>query len=250
MNNSLKTAYANLSAKQKVGLLFVVQVIIIIIIASILHVFLQPKEHIDIYEENRLESNIPKENMEYFKRTLWDLISRNESSVSESIIDDVKIREGTYSETEHENGRTANFIIDIDSIKQTYTVSLGWSDNKNKDDEIAYNDIVINCPPQNQMKYPETVCRGMYNDTHSLDLYLPWQIESPFKDRYDFAGPEVYVYGDEFARTITVSLAPCNSMEENKKKANEYIQTIPNYKKYQIKYEVQDHIDVVCAEDL
>ena len=250
MNSTLHNAYVNLSKKQKIGLLFSVQIIVAIIIASVLHMSLQPKEHVIIQNNGSwVNSNIPSKNMDIFRKTLWDLISEQNNAIHESVINDVVIREGSYSETEHENGKSAEFIIDIDSIKQTYTVSIGWP-KSGDDNTTTYNDVVIDCPPQNQMKYPETICYGMYNNTYSLDLYLPWQIDSPYKDRYEYAGPEVHVDGDESTHTITVSLAPCNNMEENKKKANNYIQTIPGHDNYKIEYVVGDHMDVVCAEDL
>ena len=250
MNNDLRVAYTNLSKKQKICLLFFFQVIIIIIIVSILHVFLQPKNHIVVQDDdNWANSNIPQKNIDIFEKTLWDLISSHNNSANESIIDDVVIRDGSYSEIEQDDSMSANFIIDIDSIKQTYVVSIGWPKNKNNDD-ITYNDVVIDCPPQNQMKYPETVCYGMYNNTYSLDLYLPWQIDSPYQDEYEYAGSEVQIDGDESAHTITVSLAPCNNMEENKQKANDYLQTIPNINDYQVEYVLQNGVDIICAEDL
>lgn len=244
----IKTFWQNLSKIQKISFVFFLQALFIIIIIIVLNFTLQPKKHIkSISSEENFTLPIPDKNIETFKNALWAVISNNVREVDRSVLDDVTIREGSYEEIEEESSRMASFIVDIDSIKQTYKVSISWvTDSKSG----LYDDVAIDCPPQSQMKYPETICRGMYNNTYSLDLYLPYQIDSPYKDEYEYAGPEVYIYGDESTHTITVSLAPCNNAEENKKKANDYLQTIPNLKDYQVEYVLQSGVDIICAEDL
>ncbi|MBR3246703.1 hypothetical protein IKF87_02365 [Candidatus Saccharibacteria bacterium] len=248
MYDVLRSLNANLSKGQKIGIFVLVQTIIIVVITATIQGVTQPKERIVVEEpEDNITADIPPENIELFKRTLWDLISQKSDTVNESVIKDVVIREGTYTETEHEFGTSAEFIIDIDSIKQTYKVNIGWAEDGHEDE--YYDDVIIDCPPISEMKYPETVCHGMYNDSYSLNLYLPYTIESPYVDEYSYAGPELYIDGDEQSHTITVVLNPCNNANVYREKAKDYLKTIPNINKYQINYITNDGVDVVCAED-
>lgn len=250
MIDTLKTLYTNLSKVQRIGLIIFIQFIVVILIATIIRFSFQEKDHIDtVYSDEVSSIQVPAKNWAVFENSLWDLIEDRVGDVSENIIKDVVIRDGTYQETELDGGKSANFIIDIDSIKQTYTVSIGWATDPKSGDEI-YDNVIINCPPRSEMKYPETICQGMYNSTYSLDLYLPYEIESPFVDEYGFAAPDLYIDGDEATHIITVSLNPCNNAEEFRKKADDYIKTIPGHENYQVIYEIGDGIDVVCEEDL
>ena len=245
----VKTFWTNLTKAQKVGLIVVSQILSIILIATILNAAIQPKKHVNevLTEEDNIGLSIPGKDVEMFKNALWGVVSKNVDQINQNILNDVTIREGTYEETELESSKIASFIIDIDSIKQTYKVSISWvTDPKSG----LYDDVMIDCPPQSQMKYPETICYGMYNSTYSLDLYLPYQIDSPYKDKYKNASPDVYIEGDESTGIITVKLNPCNNIEDNKKKANEYIKSIPTIKDYKTNYVVRSKIDVICEEDL
>ncbi len=249
MYNALRSLNANLSKGQKIGAFVLVQAIVIIIMIVTVQSATQPKERIAIEEpEDNIATDIPSENIDLFKETLWDLISQKSNTVDKSVINDVVIREGTYVETEHEFGTSAEFLIDIDSIKQTYKVTIGWAKDGHKDE--YYDDVVIDCPPISEMKYQETVCYGMYNDSYSLSLYLPYIIESPYKDKYSYAGHELYIDGDEQSHTITVVLNPCSNADEYREKAKDYLKTIPKIQDYQINYVTNNGVDVVCAEDL
>lgn len=209
----------------------------------------KPKNRIDTSDDDGILKDIPKAEVELYEQELWKVISATDKNIDKSIINDVVVREKSYKEdirTVGDSGSVSHqvsFIVDIDSIKQSYQIVLNW-------EKDFYDTPIIDCLPISEAKYPDSFCQGTYRDSYDLTLYLPYQIDSPFKDEFDYAGPEVSIIGDESTRIITVSLAPCNNIEENKKKANAYLQTIPNIEEYQINYTVKDGIDIVCAEDL
>lgn len=251
ISSSFKNLLQNLSRNQKIAILVILQAIIIIIIVSVANTILsKPRDHVSTSDDNGILKDIPKAELELYEQELWKVISATDDNVDENIVKDAVVREDSYTEEQFETGdkkdeimHQASFIIDIDSIRQSYKIILGW--NKNN-----LSTPIIDCLPVSEAKYPDSFCQGTYRNSNSLTLYLPYEIESPYKDEYDFVGSDVYIDGDESTHVITVSLAPCNNREENKEKANEYIKSIPNYKEYQIEYIINSGIDTICKEDL
>ena len=243
----LKTIWQNLSKIQKIGSIIILQALVILLVASILKSTLRPRDHIEVDDGAEILSNMPSAERELYENELWNVIIAHTEGLDNSIVKEAIIREDSYTEEiDSENGVSkVSFLIDIDSIRQTYKVYAGWTKN-----EPFTVSPVIECVSVKESKYPDSICFGTYNNTYSLDLYLPWKIESPYKNEYSYAVPEVYIDGDEINHTITAYIVPCNNLEENKKKANNYIQTIPGHDNYKIEYVVGDHVDVVCAEDL
>ncbi|MBR3157307.1 hypothetical protein IKF20_02685 [Candidatus Saccharibacteria bacterium] len=233
-----KTLLGNLTKNQKIVLVVIAQILVIAIIASVLQFALADKPHATIDDAN--DSEMPGDAEDFIEENIWQLIESNVPNVDRNNIKDVTIREGTYEESENEDGSiSVNFIVDIDSLKQTYTVSTGWS----KDKSVVY-EVIVDCPPQELMKYPETVCQGTYNNTYSLDLYLPYVVDSSIED----AAPLVFMDGNESKRTIDVTVSACNP-EQYKKLATDYLDSTPlDLSEYTINFEVSS-TDAICEEE-
>jgi len=236
-----KNLFNNLSKNQKIGIAVIAQVIIIVALVSILQFCLAPRQYASIEDSKTEEEvNIPNNAKNYVADNIWLLISGSLPDVDSNNIDDIVIREGTYQETENEDGSVrVNFIVDIDSLKQTYTISTGWSKDKS-----AVYEVVVDCPPQSMMKYSETICHGSYNNTYSLDLYLPYTVDSTYED----AAPNVYIEGNEIDKTILVMVSACDA-EKYKKMAMDYLKSTPiKLSEYEIIYEVNG-TDVICSDE-
>ena len=235
-----KNLLNNLSKNQKIGIAAILQIVIIAILVSVLQFFLSPRQYASI-EDNKTEeeASIPNNAKDFVADNIWTLVSSNLPGVDSNNIDDIVIREGTYQETENEDGSVSvNFIVDIDSLKQTYTISTGWS----KDKSVVY-EVVVDCPPQSKMKYPETICHGSYNSTYSLGLYLPYVVKSQYED----AAPDIHIEGDEANKTIDVIVSVCDS-EKFKKMATDYLESTPiKLSEYTINYS-ENSTDVICNE--
>ena len=173
MLDTIKIFYGNLSKGGRIVLWVVLQLLVLIILVPIILSFFQGKERIEIENGDSISSVVPESLIKSFKETLWELISDNVPDADRSVIDDVVVRDDSYEELVDGNAKSVTFIIDIDSIQQTFVVSIGWSEDLESGPD---NNISINCPPINKMKYPGTVCYGMYNNTYSLDLYLPYAV--------------------------------------------------------------------------
>lgn len=247
-SSGLKALVQNLSRKQKITIIIILQVLLIIIIISVANSILsKPKDHVGTLDDRGILKDIPQAEIELYEQELWKVVSATDENLDRSIINDAVVREESYTEDSRvieDTGNTSHqvsFIIDIDSIKQSYKIILSWEKN-------FYNTPIVDCLPVSEAKYPNSFCQGTYRNSYDLSLYLPYQIDSINNADYDDIGSDVYIDGDEYTHTITVSLSPCN-VEENKKKANTYLQTIPKIEKYQINYVIKDGIDVICAED-
>ena len=243
MLNMLKTFYGNLSKGGKIILWVFLQTLVVIILALAIHIVFQSKTRIEIENGGEVTSAIPDEYMENFKKTLWELISSNVDNIDKNVIDDVVIRDGTYEEVINENVKSVNFIIDIDSIKQTFAVSIGWSENSKDGPD---NNVSIECPPVDEMKYPETVCYGMYNNTYSLDLYLPHTVYPEGSEDDGVTAPNYMITGDESTKTLDIMVSACNA-EKFKQEAWDYLDNkVPiDFSNYTVNYDINS-INVEC----
>ena len=233
-----KNLLENLSKNQKIGIAVMLQVIIVAILGAILQANLVPAQHAAV-EDNATEetTGMSNDTKDFVAENIWQLITSKVSGLDSNNVDDIVIREGTYEKKENEDGSVSvSFIVDNDSLKQTYTVSTGWS----KDKSVTY-EVVVDCPPQDLMKYPETFCRGTYNNSYSLDLYLPYTVESPYED----SANNIYIEGNDANKTIDVIVSACD-VEKFKKQAMDYLKSTPiKLDEYTINYEVNS-VDIEC----
>lgn len=237
----IKDLLTNMTKNQKIAAFVVAQGLFIIILVSIFSIFTKEPEHVFIDESASQDVDLPNDAKKFVSENLWVAIQSYVPGVDSDSIKDVVIRDGTYEEQENEDGSTqASFIVDIDSLKQTYVVNAGWSKNK----DIIY-EVGISCPPQNQMKYPETICYSAYNNTYSLELYLPHLIYPEGEDSDSNLAPNIYIDGDEYNKTIDIMVSVCDA-DKFKKQAMDYLNSTPiNLKEYTIEYEIND-VDVEC----
>ena len=247
--NRIGVFYSNLSKNQKIALWFFMQLLVIGLLAVLINVFMGNQKHVSVERNSENELGlVPAEIREDFKGALWGVIQNNTNSEEYDIVNDVVIRENSYEEVENDSGgMVVNFIVDIDSLKQTYTVSMAWG----KDDSRAnVHSIVVNCPPQSLMKYPETICYGMSNNTYSLDLYLPYIVYPEGVDDEDdsLLAPNIMITGNEEDKVIDVMVSACDA-DKFKREALDYLGTTPiNLEEYTVNYEV-NNINIRCQNE-
>ena len=236
----LRTLINNLSRAQKIGILVILQIIIIIILALVVKSLTAEKSHVAIESnEAELSESIPDNAESFIEDSIWQVIKNKVVGADRNDVD-VVIREGTYVEDETEDGYKVEFIVDIDSLKQSFVVRTGWSKNK----DVVY-EVIVDCPPQDKMKYPETVCNGTYNNTFSLDLYLPYIVYPEGYDDNTVAAPNYMISGDENTKTLDIMISECD-VEGFKKAAWDYLNSLPiDFSEYQVNYEI-NKVDVRC----
>ncbi len=229
-----KTLWQNLTRIQKAGLIVLVQIVFIIIVVNVATLFLQDKNHIIVSDNDDQLKNVPAEEIKLYKKALWEIISKNVDDVDESIVKDAIVREGSYiEEIDEENGTVnASFIIDIDSIQQTYVVNIAWINKPTLETIIP----IIDCPTVEENKYPGSYCKGTYRDTNDLSVYLPHIIPA----KHDENVWDVQITGDKESKKIDVYIENCKP-EELKRKAQEYLNSIPaDLSNYTIEYHIEN----------
>lgn len=141
------------------GVVIFILIIIVSIIAIFYRNFLNRTERVEIENYPSAFSNQTRENLEVQLRRL---INEN-LDVPERALVSAVIRDGSYTLDEGEV-MTANFLVDIDEYKQTFLVSMSWSDIVD-----VYNNVLISCPEPDLMKYPNVECIAMYDDTQDVE---------------------------------------------------------------------------------
>ena len=229
----------NLSRNQKIGLAVVFEVIFVVVVVALVNLALQPELNVAVTNEK--ETPIPEQQWEGVKKEVWHLVEDNVENATRANIDDAEIRDGTYEETTENNITTAQFLLDIDSIRQTYAVTVSWSDAVELHDYVA-----IDCPPVEKMKYEDAVCYGMYNNTYSLDLYLPYIKKGEVQNPEEPNAPLYMITGSENDKTIDVMVSVCD-VEKYKKEAMDYLESTPiKLSEYTINYRMNE-VDVNCG---
>lgn len=244
--NRFKVFWENLTKEQRVGILVLSQLILIVLIVFTAQRLLVEKPHVELEDNTVVDVDLPDNAKEFVSDNIWQIIKMNVPGVDENNISDVIIREGTYEEEVAEDGSViATFLVDIDSLKQTYVVNTGWSADK----KIVY-ETIVDCPPLSEMKYPETVCIGAYHNTYSLDLYVPYAIypDGAFDEQTEEAeemAPNYMITGDEDSHTLNIMVSVCDA-DKFKQEALNYLKTTPiKLDEYTINYEIND-VNVGC----
>ncbi len=229
-----KTVWQNLTRAQKIGLVVLIQTIFIITIISVATFFLQDKDHIVVSDNDNQLKSVPAEEIQLYEKALWEIISNNVDNVDESVIKDAVVREDSYIEEIDEENHTVNasFLVDIDSIQQTYVVNLAWISKPT----IEPITPIIDCPTVENNKYPNSYCKGTYRDTNDLSIYLPYTIPA----EHDENVWDVQITEDEESKKINVYIENCRP-DELKKKAQEYLNSIPaDLSNYIIEYYIEE----------
>lgn len=158
-----KNILNNLSTIQKIIILVVIELTFIGLLILTTIITINQTKQVNV--QNWDSVDISYEQKQSLQEQLYSFIYTKFPLSKNFNVNDVKIRDGSFKK----EGQSIFFIIDIDSLKATYTIEI-TSDSKNN----ASDDILINCPRKDQMKYQETFCDGMYNNTSSPELYLPY----------------------------------------------------------------------------
>ena len=141
------------SAKRfKIIIVSLIALFVIVIIAiSVISVFVRGKKQANVVNEGDRVEEVSKQDMDDMKTSLYYALEN--AGVKANQVNDSAIRWSTvYKEDLGEGDYRTSFVVDIDSIKQTYIVYTNGSE--------AY----ITCPELSISKYPESFCIGNSGD--------------------------------------------------------------------------------------
>ena len=171
--------------------LIVVGVTVMIVVVLAISVFMiNKRNHEEALKVVTMEypSSLPSECRLNIGMQLKNLLVAK-FGISEDTMIMADVRDGSYKETVSQGITTATFLVDIDDVKQTYIVTVSWSDGS-----VELSDaILISCPSESESKYPDSYCKGMYDNTDDVENRVKYSLYSELPvtiDRFDFASRE------------------------------------------------------------
>ena len=152
-----------------VAAVVLVLVVVGVVLALVGGLFGQ-KSGFKISNEEQYLKNIRQED----KDALLSVLANHVKNVSdidvEKTLVEGSIRDGSYSEDRQGDVVISNFLLDIDAIQQTYLVEFPWSKSTDVPDGIS-----VECPRNDQSKFPDSYCMGIYTTSATIEIYLPYK---------------------------------------------------------------------------
>lgn len=198
--------------RRKLTILAAIAFVLVVIAASAaMRFIIDNSSPITISNKNDIKGLLDDNDYQKMKTVLHKLLEDKYGIAPDAPVD-ATIRESSYTDKTNGVEGTISFLLDIDSLKLTYTASVVHSSTNNLD-------ISFGCPKLSASKYPETFC--IATDNYStidveLDKKLPYSgyIDEvfTFRIRHDVGVPkltiEIYTLcGDDEAYNHALSEA-------------------------------------------
>ena len=164
--------------KSKKWLLIIPIIIVLIIGVIFLVASLSPKETDKIKVINSESLGLRSDKLNEFKIYLAQLLQDQGYIAEGEEIPDVEIRDGTVEsftskDSTSKTMTTTSFLIDIDSVKQTFRVKV-----YDYTGTLTDMPVIITCPQSDETKYPSSECKGHYGATSkSVRNNLPHEMD-------------------------------------------------------------------------
>lgn len=113
-----------------------------------------------------------KDVLNYIEHNLFTTVNLNQKTpVKDKSVEDVLVREGSFSQDVDETTgiHTVKFIVDIESLKQSYDVSYQWSDRNKYSTDLDEWGTLVRCLPVDKLIYGDFKCRDMFTDMAKTD---------------------------------------------------------------------------------
>lgn len=103
--------------------------------------------------------NIPNEYKEEIEATLYTVVVENSSNKDIGFVRDAFIRDGSYEEegTVENTIRSGSFLVDIESLRQTYRVQFTYSGDETNVNNRG-NATNVSCPEQDELRFGDFEC--------------------------------------------------------------------------------------------
>lgn len=154
----------DLDVKQKIT---IISIGLVFIAIFVLLFFLQPHNkygsEIGINNYDKYISNLPTDRRDAINSNLYNIVELNLKSGNASI-NDATIRENSNVEdyNKETNTRLGSFIVDIESVKQSYLISYNWTSDNNNINVSGYT-ATITCLPLEKLIYGDFGCKDDFS---------------------------------------------------------------------------------------
>lgn len=163
-------------SKRKIIIIVIVLITIIAIaVASIVYISSNKRNsyggELQIANLDEVTNGRPsdQDTLEYIKYDLYRVVNKNNTPPVESnSIKDILIRENSFQQNQDtiKGVNDVSFIVDIESLKQSYLVSYQWSIGKDRSNLDEWG-TVVKCLPIEQLIYGDFNCKDMFIELDS-----------------------------------------------------------------------------------
>lgn len=217
-------------SRKKAALLIGGVLVLVMAVVSLIFFLMQSDENqfgkfIRIQNYGQKVKNLPSDMRDSMESYLYNVVTMNvDDSVNASKIKDAYIRD--KSNTQELNRQTSvydgKFIVDIESIKQSYLVQYSYSERNTID--VGGNPVVVSCLPEDQLIYGPFECTDLVSsqttENDVLLQYLPYE-------NFSFKILPDATQGEDLVLVVTLDI----SQADLKGNAQSKAQTVAMYKK-------------------
>lgn len=242
-----------------VSLILLVAVGIVITIFSLFSNKNPYGEGIKIQNYNDKVKNLSKDYENNISTSLYDIVKHNSSSeINNQEIKDAYIREKSDVQNEvTENIRyQGSFIVDIDSLKQSYKVQYSYSTKEN-DTFVSGYPILLGCVDPGEVIYEYFKCKELIEvekniqEENAIVNFLPYTTLS-YEIRADLTSGSLVIYADLRIPAIDLSGDTASKQQTvrlYKKQVTDWIKSQGfNPTDYTIEYNYTDNGDLIQEE--
>jgi hypothetical protein len=159
-------------------------IIVILIIVLIPKQAAEPEQVIKINELDKTVKNLPNSELASIESMLRSIVELNIDENSSFDIKDAKVRDGSYNQTVDDDIIVSTFIVDIESLRQSYKVYDYYSSKNNEEIEKSDYNIQVSCLSKKDLIYGEFKCKDRstiennLSEVDQLSFLLPHRTEN------------------------------------------------------------------------
>ncbi len=196
----IRNIWANLTLNQRLAGLGIVTCLIAATVLLLAHAFGRP-DYLRIANLSEYTAGRPtnEDEVRKIEENLFTMANKHKR-VRSNGVKDFLIREGTFEQRDDDDYHLVKFLIDSESLQQSYAVSYQWG---NRDKFEQYVGMIV-CVKPNQVIYEDFSCKDplvsapLPAERANLDDYIPYSAEH-FEIRSDIRTSPISII-------ITVSL--------------------------------------------
>lgn len=175
-------------------------------------------DQLEIQNLSEYTADQPNNNdsVSFIEHNLFQTVNMNvDPDVKNNSVKDIFIRDGSFSQTFDNQVHTVSFLVDSDTLKQSYSISYQWSDDPSVPvDQWGTN---VSCVEQSDMIYEDFGCVDEYSQfLENVDPILEEIL--PYNDPYY----SVNYYRENGISTISVKIMSNNNSTRTREFFQEY----------------------------
>lgn len=135
---------------------------------------LTAKKKLELYNIDQVESRLGSNEISSLEGFIWESLQRTQGFDNDKREIVALVRPSSFVITGENGMRNYDFLIDVDEFRATYRVSFALYGEQG-----FYEAPIVECPSPEQMKYPDTECKG--DKTSTLTVTVGRNLPHDFK---------------------------------------------------------------------